>query len=366
MRGRKNRQGAMFYAFNIEQKVRADHPLRPIKKLALAELERLNDRFNAAYSRFGRPSIPPETLIMATLLQSLYSIRSERQLCEEIELNMLYRWFLDLKPDDPVFDHSTFTKNRDRFHEHGLMHAFFDGTVARAIQEEATSDDHFSVDGTLIQSMASMKSFRPTDEDHNDPPKSDGPGTKDSSASTARDGNGWADFKGTKRGNKTHRCRTDPEARLYRKGRGREAKLCHMAHALMENRNGLLMALDISEANGHEERNATIRMLKHVRKRHRKRPSTIGQDAGYKGKEHAKELEKLNVTQHIAGHKGRKPKGWTASQRVRKRVESIYGWIKEIAKMDRSRFAGRWKIELQLLAAGASYNLLRLANLGAS
>lgn len=350
MRGRKNRQGAMFYAFNIDKKVRADHPLRPIKKMALAEMARLNDRFNAAYSAFGRPSIPPETLIMATLLQALYSIRSERQLCEDIELNMLYRWFLDLKPDDPVFDHSTFTKNRDRFHEHGLMQAFFDGVVAKAIQEQAASDEHFSVDGTLIQSMASLKSFRPKDEDPKDPP----------------DSNGWADFKGKKRKNATHQSKTDPEARLYRKGSGREAKLYHMGHALMENRNGLIMALDISEANGYEERNATIRMLKHVRKRHRKRPSTLGQDAGYKGPGHKQHLEELGVTQHIAGHKGRKPRGWTASQRVRKRIESIYGWTKDVAKIGRTRFVGRWKSKLYLLAAGASYNLLRLANLGAT
>lgn len=357
MRGHKNRQGAMFYAFNIEKKVRADHPLRPIKKLALAELARLSERFNAAYSAFGRPSIPPETLIMATLLQSLYSIRSERQLCEDIELNMLYRWFLDLKPDDPVFDHSSFTKNRERFHEHGLMQAFFDGTVARAIQEEATSDEHFSVDGTLIQSMASLKSFRLKDEDPEDPPAGRGSG---------RDGNGWADFKGQKRSNASHESKTDPEAKLYRKGAGREAKLYHMGHALMENRNGLIMALDVSEANGHEERNATIRMLKHVRKRHRKRPGTLGEDAGYKGKQHTRDLEQQNVTQHIAGHKGRKPKGWTASQRVRKRIESIFGWVKEVGRIGRTRFIGRWKTKLYVLAAGATYNLLRLINLRAA
>lgn len=345
----------MFYAFNIETKVRPDHPLRAIKQMALAELVRLNDRFNAAYSVFGRPSIPPETLIMATLLQALYSIRSDRQLCEDIELNMLYRWFLDLKPDDSVFDHSTFTKNRDRFHEHGLMQAFFDGVVAKAIQAQAASDEHFSVDGTLIQSMASLKSFRPKGQDPKDPPDASGPAVKDS--------NGWAEFKGKKRANATHECRTDPEAKLYRKGSGREAKLYHMGHALMENRNGLIMALDIGEANGYEERNATIRMLKHVRKRHRKRPTTLGEDAGYKGPGHTRDLEKLGVAQHIAGHKGRKPKGWTASQKVRKRIESIFGWAKEVAKVARSRFVGRWKTRLYLLAAGATYNILRLVNL---
>lgn len=348
MRGRKNRQGAMFYAFNVEQKVRADHPLRPIKKLALAELARLNERFNAAYSGVGRPSIPPETLIMATLLQALYSIRSERQLCEDIELNMLYRWFLDLKPDDPVFDHSIFTKNRDRFHEHGLMQAFFDGTVARAIQEQATSDEHFSVDGTLIQSMASLKSFRSKDEDPKDPP----------------DANGWAEFKGEKRSNKTHESRTDPEARLYRKSSGQPALLCHSGHVLMENRSDIIMAVDIGEANGYEEREAAIRMLKHVRKRHRVRPKTLGEDAGYRGPEHREELESLQVTQHIAGQKGRKPKGWKASQRCRKGIEKVIGWSKDIAGLKRTKFTGRWKTKIRLLASGAAYNLLRLSNLG--
>lgn len=348
MRGRKNRQAAMFYAFNVEQKVRADHPLRGIKKLALAELARLNERFNAAYSGVGRPSIPPETLIMATLLQALYSVRSERQLCEDIELNMLYRWFLDLKPDDPVFDHSTFTKNRDRFHEHGLMQAFFDGTVAKAIQEQATSDEHFSVDGTLIQSMASLKSFRPKDEDPKDPP----------------DSNGWAEFKGEKRRNDTHESTTDPEAKLYRKSSGQPALLCHSGHVLMENRNDILMAIDVGEANGYEEREAAIRMLKHVRNRHRIRPDTLGQDAGYRGPEHREDLEALGVTQHIAGHKGRKPRGWKASQRCRKGIEKLIGWGKEIASLKRTKFIARWKTKLYALASGAAYNLLRLTNLG--
>jgi transposase len=356
MRGRKNRQGAMFYAFNVEQKVRADHPLRAIKKLALAEMARLNERFNAAYSGVGRPSIPPETLIMATLLQALYSIRSERQLCEDLELNMLYRWFLDLKPDDPVFDHSTFTKNRDRFHEHGLMQAFFDGTVARAIAEQATSDEHFSVDGTLIQSMASLKSFRPKDEEPKDPPDSNGPAVRDS--------NGWAEFKGEKRSNKTHQSRTDPEARLYRKSSGQPALLCHSGHVLMENRNDFIMAVEIGEANGYEEREAAIRMLKHVRKRHRVRPKTLGEDKGYRGKEHKKELESLGVTQHIAGHKGRKPRGHTASQRCRKAIEKVIGWGKDVAGLKRTKFIGRWKTKLYTLASGAAYNLLRLGNLG--
>jgi len=358
MRGHKNRQQALFYTINLEAMVRQDHPLRVIKKLALSELGRLNDRFNAAYSVLGKPSIPPETLIMATLLQALYSIRSERQLCEDIKLNLLYRWFLDMKPDDEVFDHSSFTKNRERFHEHGLMQAFFDGTVANAIRNEAVSCEHFSVDGTLIQSMASLKSFKPKDEPK-DPPQS-GEGAQ----SQPRDHNGWSDFKGEKRSNDTHQSQTDPEALLYRKGKGREAKLYHSGHALMENRNGLLVALTAGPANGHAERNATCAMIRHVRKRHWFVPATLGEDAGFRGKQHASELAELGVVQHIAGHKGRKPRGWTASQRCRKRIEQIFGWVKEVAGLARTRFIQRWKTKLYLLGGGATYNLLRMKNLG--
>lgn len=358
MRGRKDRQKSMFYAIDIDRMVPDNHPLRPFKKLVDAELARLGPRLNKAYSNMGRPSIPPEHLIKATLLQALFSIPSETKLCEQITYNMLFRWFLDLKPDDKVWDHSTFTRNRERFREHGLMQAFFDGTVGRAIEEKAASDEHFSVDGTLIESMASLKSFRPKDEDPKDPP--------DRGGQAAKDSNGWQGFKGEKRGNKTHRSTTDPEARLYRKGKGREARLCHMGHALMENRNGLIMAVDIGEANGYEERNATIRMLKHVRKRHWTRPTSLGEDAGYRGKEHTKDLEKLEVSQHIAGQKGRKPRGWTASQRCRKRIEQVFGWCKEVAGLKRTRFVGRWKSRLYYLASAAAYNLLRLSNLGVS
>lgn len=348
MRGRKNRQSAMFYAIDMNRYVAPNHPLRAIKRMVDAELARLSDRFNAAYSNIGRPSIPPEHLIKATLLQALYTIRSERKLCEDIAADMRLRWFLDMKPDDPVFDHSTFTKNRDRFHEHGLMQAFFDGTVARAIQEQATSDEHFSVDGTLIQSMASFKSFRPKDEDPRDPP----------------DSNGWADFKGEKRGNATHESKTDPEARLYRKSSGQPALLCHTGHVLMENRSDIIMAVELTQADGHAEREAAIRMLKHVKKRHGVLPATLGEDKGYRGKEHRNELETLGVTQHIAGHKGHKLKGWTASQRCRRAIEKVIGWGKEVAGLRRTKFIGRWKTKLYLLAAGATYNLLRLSNLG--
>lgn len=349
MRGRKDRQDALFYSINLNKLVPPDDPLRPIKKLVDEELARLSPKFDAAYQNWGRPSVPPEMLIKATLLQVLFSIRSDRQICEQIGYNMRFRWFLDLKPDAEVWDHSSFTRNRQRFAGHGLMDAFFQGTVAKAIQEQAVSSEHFSVDGTLIQSMASLKSFRPKDDDDQPP---------------AGGANAWADFKGEKRSNDTHESKTDPEARLYRKGNGREALLYHSLHALMENRSSILMAIDVAEANGKAERQAAIRMLKYLRKRHWIRPKTLGQDAGYQGKEHTAELSKLGVAQHRAGQKGRKPKGWKASQRARKGIEKIFGWLKQVGGLRRTRLKERWKTRLQALAAAATYNLLRLANLG--
>ena len=254
MRGHKNRQQAIWYEFNLERRIRADHPLRGIKKLADEELARMSPKFNAAYSAIGRPSIPPEALIKATLLQVLYSIRSERKLCEEIGYNLLFRWFLDLAPDAAVWDPTTFTQNRDRFAEHGLMAAFFEGTVTRGIQKDAASNEHFSVDGTLVQSLASLKSFKPKDEPK-DPP-------------AGGDANSWADFKGQKRSNETHESKTDPEARLFKKSSGKEALLYHSLHGLMENRNALLMDIEVTEANGRSERQAAMTMLKRVKRRH--------------------------------------------------------------------------------------------------
>lgn len=350
MRGSKNRQPGLFYSINLKSLVPANHPLRGIKKLADEELARLSPKFSAAYSNIGRPSIPPEALIKATLLQVLYSIRSERKLCEEIGYNLLFRWFLDLAPDAPVWDPTTFTQNRERFASHGLMAAFFDGTVARGIQKDAVSNEHFSVDGTLVQSLASLKSFRPKDEDKSDPPPPDA--------------NGWADFKGEKRSNQTHESKTDPEARLFKKSSGKEALLYHSVHGLMENRNALLMDIEVTEANGRSERQAAIAMLKRVKRRHWIKPSTLGEDAGYRGAEHAQELEQFGVAQHVASVKGRKPRGWLASQRARRGIEKIFGWLKTVGGLKRTRFIERWKTKLYALAAGATYNLLRLNNLG--
>ncbi len=253
MRGEVDRQREMFYVLDLEALVPETHPLRAIKKRVDAELRRLRPHFDRAYAPCGRPSIPPEQLIKATLLQALYTVRSERRLCEQIQYNLLYKWFLDLKPDAAAWDHSTFTKNRERFAEHGLMRRFFEGSVAAAIEAQAAGDDHFSVDGTLIEAWASMKSFRPKDENDDDEPG----GRSDS--------NRWVDWKGEKRSNRTHASKTDPEARLARKGPGREAILAHSMHALMENRNGLIMEIEIDEANGTAERACAERMLQRLR-----------------------------------------------------------------------------------------------------
>jgi len=364
MRGRIDQQQNMWFTMRSEDFVPKGHPLREIKKIADAELKRLAPVFNKAYAKTGRSSVPPERLIKATLLQALFSIRSERQLCEQIHYNLLFRWFLDLKPDDEVFAPTTFTKNRERFAEHGFMEKFFNGTVAQAICEDAVSQEHFSVDGTLIQSWASMKSFRPKDEDDKD------------------DSNGWADFKNKKRSNKTHESKTDPEALLRSKGYRQEAKLCHSLHTLVENRNGLIIDVAVAEASGTAERTAAKAMLKKVKSRHRLSPRTVAADKGYDDGQFLHDLEhELKVKPHVAirkgaikskDHKGlarkrarrrKKTVGYQISERKRRLVEKPFGWLKDIAGLRRMRFVGRWKTRLLAQASAAAYNLLRLTRI---
>lgn len=385
MRGRKDPQGGLFYVVDVERLVPENHPLRGIKERADEELSRLRPHFQAAYAKTGRPSVPPEQLIKATLLQALYTIRSERRLCEEIGYNMLYRWFLDLSLDAPVWDHSTFSANRERFARHGLMRRFFEGSVARAIQEEAASVDHFSVDGALIASWASMKSLRrkgtpsgwPLGEprkdadDREEPPRGSG-------------SNRWVDWRGEKRSNQTHASKTDPEARLMRKGRGREAMLAHSMHALMENRNGLVMGIGIDEANGTAERENAEGNLKGARRRHWVRPKTVGADKAFDDGGFLLRLEDAGIVPHVAVREGKiasldeeglarrrarrrqRTKGYQISQRARRRIEEVFAWLKEIGGMRRARFVGRWKIQLYAYAAAASYNLLRLTRIAAA
>ena len=364
MRGRVPSPDVLFYSVSLETLIPPDHPLRAIKRRVDEELDRMRGAFAAAYSAMGAPSIPPEWLIKATLIQALFSIRSERMLCERIGYDLLFRWFLDMTLDDPVWDHSTFSKNRTRFAEHGLMRKFFDGAVAQAIAEETAGSEHFSVDGSLIQAWGSMKSFRPKDED---PPK---------------DNNGWSDFEGQKRSNATHASTTDPEARLARKSSGQGAMLAHSMHVLMDNRHALMLDVRVAEAHGTAEREMAEAMIKRVRRRHGLQPRTLGADKGYDDGEFLHRVEKgLKIKPHVAVREGKiqdegiggqarrrarrraRTKGYQISMVVRRKIEPVIGWMKRVAGLMKTRFARREKTQLYAYAAGAAYNLMRSARM---
>lgn len=369
MRGRERLQGAVFYAINVEALIPEDHPLRPIKEMVDRDLLDLHREFSKAYSKAGRPSIPPETLLKAMLLQALYSIRSERQLVERIRTDLLFRWFLDLSPEDDAFHHTVFSHNRSRLEEHGLIQRFFDGVVRRAMDAGLTSDDHFTVDGTLIRSHASLKSLSPIERDDDDEPKGRGPRNR------------GVDFRGTRRSNRTHRSRTDPEALLYRKGDGQPAYLSHTGHLITENRNGLIMAVSVDEASGMAERRQALTMLRHMRRRHRIRPRTLGADKGYDAGEFLLALESWVPDAHVAIRAGpikgesegalarkcmrsrMRRKGYKLSQRHRKRVEEAFGWVKTIGGVARVNVVGRWKILQRFTMAAAAFNLIRMTRL---
>ena len=300
------------------------------------------------YSKTGRPSVPPERLLKGMLLIALYSIRSEVQFCEQLRYNFLFRWFLDMDMVEEPFDHCAFSDNRDRLIQHEATAKFFRKIVDQAKQAGLMSDDHFSVDGTLIEAWASMKSFRPKEDDDD------------------RDANGWSDFKGKKRSNVTHESKTDPEAKLMRKSDGKEAKLSLGAHALTENRNGIVKDLLVSEANGRCEREAALQMID----THVGRAATLGADAAYNTKDFVAACRERGVTPHVAGKKssaidGRttRHRGYDASQRIRKRIEQVFGWLKTIGGLRKARYKGRAKIQLYAFMAGAAYNLLRLTKL---
>lgn len=371
MRGREEFQGTAFYAINVEELIRPDHPLRPIKAKVDRELSDMSQSFSAAYGKVGRPSIPPETLLKAMLLQALYSIRSERQLVDRIGTDLLFRWFLDLSPEASVFHHTVFSHNRERLDKHGLVQRFFDGVVRQAMDAGLTSDDHFTVDGTLIQSHASLKSLKPIKEDDDsDPPSSSGGGR-----------NASVNFRGKKRRNETHRSSTDPEARLYRKGDGQPAYLSHTGHVLSENRHGLIMAVAVDEANGKAERKQALAMLDHLRRKHRVRPATLGADKGYDSGDFLMDLIKRQVLPHVAIRSGpirgvtlqaayreasrlrQRRRGHRMSQRRRKLVEEGIGWMKTVGGVARSSTVGRWKILQRFTMAAAAYNLIRMVKL---
>ena len=373
MRGKPDYQSQVYYAIDIESWIEPDHPLRGVKARADSVLKSMRKDFDRAYSSLGRPSIPPEMLLKALLLQALYSVRSERLLVDQIRMNLLYRWFIDLSLDAPVWSATSFTKNRERFEKHGLLRKFFDKVVAQALIEEWASEEHFTVDGTLIQSYASQKSLRPIETDNAH--VSDGSDDDDP-------GNPTVNFRGERRTNRTHRSLTDPEARLARKAAGKESKLSHGMHILMENRNGLIMDLSTSEANGYAERQEALLMIRRVGKRHKLRPRTLAADAGYDDGRFLHELEAHDgVVPLIPTRKGRirdrsdagnarrrarrrqSTKRYATAQRIRKRVEETIGWSKVIGGMDRCRHVGRWKNEQRGLIIAATYNLIRLTRL---
>jgi transposase len=361
MRGRDGRSEELFSYVRLEDRVSADHPLRSIRALADEVLAGLNGRFEALYSRLGRPSIPPEMLLRATLLQAFFSVRSERLLMEQIDYNLLFRWFVGLPMDGAVWHPTVFTHNRDRLLEAEVARAFLAGLLALPQVKRLISSDHFSVDGTLIDAWAAMKSFRPKDGS-GEPP---GPGR-----------NGERNFRKERRSNETHASTTDRDARLYRKADGRGSRLCFMAHVLMENRNGLAVDAALTHATGTAEREATLAMLDRRKSRHW---ITLGADKAYDVEAFVSDLRARSVTPHITvngavskhgvvrttaidARTTRHP-GYAVSQRCRKRIEEVFGWVKAQAGLAKIKLRGKPKAEAAFTFAAAAYNLIRLPKL---
>ena len=355
MRGRPHPQRSMLAIVDLEERIPQDHPLRRIKEVADAALAQLSPLFDRMYASVGRASVPPERLLKASLMIALYSVRSERAFCEELEYNLLYRWFLDMDLMERSFDATVFTKNRQRLLAHDAGRALFDEVVGTADEEGLLSDEHFSVDGTLIEAAASLKSFRP--KEGPPPPTDDDPG------------NPSVDFRGERRSNETHASTTDPEARLLRKGSGKEARLAFLGHALMENRHGLLLDFTVSQATGTAERDAVPELLDGLRERGY-RPRTLGADRGYDTRDCVKDMRVRRVTPHVAQKKhsaidGRTTRhaGYAVSLRIRKRVEEVFGWMKTVGGFRRTRYRGVERTDLAGYLVATVYNLVRLAKL---
>jgi len=358
MRGRSEQQATMLTLMGPEQRVPKDHPIRRIKELADAELRRLSPVFDEMYGTTGRPSIPPEVLLKSQLLIALFSVRSERQFCERLDYDLMFRFFLDMTIIEESFDASTFAKNRDRLMQAEVARLFFESVVRSARDARLMSDDHFTVDGTLIEACASLKTFRPKDEKRRDPP--DDPG------------NPTVNFHGEKRSNETHASTTDPEAKLARKGPGKEAKLSFSAHVLMENRNGLCVDITVAPATGTAERDEALKMVQKQRAAG-VRISTLGADKGYDTRQFVQDVRELGVMPHVARNTSRRrsavdgrianKKSYAASQRARKKVEEIFGWMKVIGGFRRARHRGVARNGFAAYLVGAAYNLLRIVRL---
>lgn len=384
MRGTDTRSGDLFSFIDLEQRVPAKHPLRKIRQIVNDVLAGLDAEFARLYSAFGRESIPPERLMRAHLLQALFTIRSERQLMEQIDYNLLFRWFVGLGIDDPVWVPTVFTKNRDRLMDADVAAKFMEQLLAHKEVRKLLSDEHFSVDGTLIEAWASMKSFQPK-SDATAPEKPDGDpppppaaeteptATKEPETKTEdqpmTERNAEVDFHGQKRSNETHASTTDPEARLYRKGKGKEAKLCFMGHAMMENRSGLIVETETTQADGYGERKAALAMIN--RRCPGERQITVGADKGYDTADFVADLRAMNVTPHVAAKvKGSAIDGRTTrhasyavSQKKRKLIEEAFGWGKTVGTAAKTMLRGVARVGYQFTLNMAAYNLARLPKL---
>lgn len=360
MRGEDLQQDELFSYGSLEQRVPSDHPLRPIRTMVDAALKDMSRRFDKIYGEDGRKSIPPERLLRALLLQLLYSIRSERMLMEQLEYNLLFRWFVGLSANEPVWHPTVFTKNRDRLLEGAVSEEFFSLVVEQARAKKLLSDEHFTVDGTLIEAWAGQKSFqrRKNDEDALNPPPQD------------PSNNPTVNWRREKRKNDTHQSVTDPSARLFKKSRGAEAKLAYMGHVLTENRNGLVVDVRLTQATGTAERDAAAEMLK---EKPASKRATLGADRGYDTAAFVKQMRDMNVTPHVAQNDSNRRsavdarttrhEGYAISQRKRKRVEEVFGWMKTVALQRKTRFLGPERTGWMFTLAAAAYNLVRMRNL---
>ena len=369
MRGDDVRTESLFSYVSCEVRVPSTHPLRPIRAIVDEVLEVLSADFEGMYAKVGRPSIPPEKLLRALLLQAFYSIRSERQLMEQMDYNLLFRWFVGLSMDAAVWDATVFTKNRDRLLGGDVATKFLAAVVAQARGRDLLSDEHFSVDGTLIEAWASMKSFKAKDGDDDPPGPGPGPGR-----------NGERDFRGEKRSNRTHASTTDPEAKLYRKANGQSSRMAFMGHVLMENRNGLVVGAMVTQATGTAEREAALRLMDGLKAKGR---ITLGADKGYDAQEFVRDLRARKVTPHIArneqiredgslrrssaidGRTTRHP-GYAVSLRIRKRIEEVFGWAKTTGGLRKTRHKGTERVDWVFTLTAAAYNLVRLPKLMAA
>ncbi len=363
MRGETNRQAAIMLAITPDQLVPLNHPIRKIKPIVDRALAGLSPMFEQIYSRIGRPSIPPEHLLKAQLLMALFSVPSARRFCDQLQYNMLFKWFLDLNVDDRPFDASTFSKNQERFLSAEVTRCFLAEIVEEARRRQLISEEHFTVDGTLLDAWASVKSLRRMQDgdDHDEPPA--GPGGK----------NPDVDYRGERRSNATHRSTTDPEARLARKGRNQPVRLCHAGHVLMENRNGLIVDIEVTQAASVTEWETALKMVDRLPPSRRRR--TLGADKNYDNRAFVKGCRQRKITPHVAQYPttplrhsavdGRttRHKGYELSQRIRKRVEEIFGWWKTVAGGDKLRFIGVARNHMYGEVVASAYNLIRIAHL---